>query len=79
VAPLLTATWGGERTAGIGGDRMKEGRASRTAEYMALFRALEAVRLPCAAVSSKTDSPRLFSPLDFASWSVYPECPWSAN
>jgi O-methyltransferase involved in polyketide biosynthesis len=25
---------------------MKEGRASRTAEYMALFRALEAVRLP---------------------------------
>ena len=25
---------------------MKEGRASRTAEFMALFRALEAVRLP---------------------------------
>ena len=29
---------------GSDGDRMKKGRASRTAEYMALFRALEATR-----------------------------------
>ena len=35
---------GGTEAKGLDGDQMREGRASRTAEYMALFRALESAR-----------------------------------